>query len=186
MVQCYTCTSGTTCSTCRDQSGRADPTTKCACIAGYFENNNANCGVCHYSCATCVTSTACATCDSITNKRVPSNTSSFCDCAVGYYNNYTSQTCLPCSYTCRTCINNTAQGCLSCEVGSKRSLISGACVCDPFTFDSGASTCSSCSYDCAACNNLNNCSSCDATKSRFLSTSTMRCSCLQGYFNQNT
>lgn len=95
---CKTCFDTTIngCFTCESNSFRNGPIISgatsilntCPCNSGYFENNQAVCGKCHYSCKDCLNnnlSTSCTSCDStLFRGTLTSTPTGQCPCLAGY------------------------------------------------------------------------------------------------------
>jgi len=83
--KCATCTTNSTnCVTCTGTNRGSAP--NCYCNAQYYDNGvAANCIACDYTCKTCLNSSACDTCNTASKYRIASTSTTFCVCAVGYY-----------------------------------------------------------------------------------------------------
>lgn len=158
------------------------------CKDGYYDKNLVSaCQACHYSCKTCLPATPlqCDTCDnSLTINRVTTvnATTNLCDCAVLFYDDGANQACKSCHYSCTLCSNSTSSGCTDCGIvaTNHRTLVSGACACQPTFYDTGAIVCTGCtSVTCYTCNSVG-CTSCNSLNNRYLSG--VLCSCLSGFY----
>lgn len=101
LYDCYTCSNGTTCSSCNATTDyRSLSTNRCIPLAGYYENGSTQAQPCSSPCATCVT------------------TASHClSCITGYYLNGTN--CLPCSSAITNCSDcSSSTYCTLCADGS--------------------------------------------------------------------
>lgn len=88
---CYYCTTNlsTACSSCNtthDYRIFIASNNTCTCINGYYDVGVPKCTKCQYSCATCTNGSSCSSCNA-TLGRTFDNTSTFCGCDHGLYDN---------------------------------------------------------------------------------------------------
>ena len=122
---------------------------------------------------------ACTSCDLNVSYRAYNNISQLCDCVAQYYD-VGVNICQKCTYSCLTC--NAATTCLTCP--STRSLTMSQCPCQPQYYDDLVSLdCIACDYTCQSCRNGTACFSCDASIMRTFNSTTLRCSCMLGYYD---
>jgi proprotein convertase subtilisin/kexin type 5 len=120
----------------------------------------------------------------VVNHRIIANASARCVAGVGYYQN-SSRVAPVCVGDCAACTS--ASNCLYCKAGVFLQP-NGVCLttCPPRFFASQVThTCRGCPYDCYTCNDQGQCLSCNvSTDFRMLSTATMRCVSVPGYYDE--
>ncbi len=179
--QCYSCSS---------TSFRTIDINTCYCDPRYYDDSsNEVCRTCHYTCYACSNNgaTNCLTC-AASDFREPIASNNSCGCMTGYYDlGGTNNVCGLCHYTCLTCSGgNEANKCVTCDLNNElRNLSSGACPCIDGYYNNLNPVCALCHVTCKTCNGgtANDCTDCDNTKFRGLTSG--QCKCNAKYYEFN-
>lgn len=139
------------------------------------------CTACPFDCYTCDSLGRCLFCSSITDFRTLS--SNRCVPLTGYYENNVT-TAVLCPSGCLTCTS--ASFCTFCQgfyyFAPGDSLCHSSCPAH-FYPDDTSHSCTACPYDCYTCLRSGSCLTCNAAAEfRQLSSATLRCVPLSGYF----
>lgn len=107
-----------------------------------------------------------------------------CDCDDGYFDDGTSENCIPCDASCLTCTNS-AENCTSCSTSAHRVSSGTTCICASGYYNNNGN-CDACDITCKTCtgSNSNNCSTCNTNAYRTLVNSNT-CACTNNYFDDH-
>ncbi|KAL4470078.1 hypothetical protein ABPG72_008737 [Tetrahymena utriculariae] len=164
---------------------------QCLCITGYFDANTPVCQKCHYSCRSCNQQgpNNCIDCKANVHRNYDASQKK-CSCVDGFYDDPVSQSCVSCDPSCQTCQGGGPNNCLTCNLSQNNrvyNIATGLCQCIEGTFNvSNQARCGPCHYSCQACSSStasNACISCSASNQRTYNSSTNRCDCNDGYYD---
>ena len=193
--KCLTCSVGTVCDTCSDNTTR-DSANNCECITGYYDSGSAVCSQCSALCKTCTAASTCSSCFEENNRQLVNNQ---CVCKTGFYQVVHSNgtlSCEACDPSCTAC-SLLPTICSDCDANANRILGYDPnghqiCTCMPGFNENSNGQCveSNCDADpyCSNCQTVlgkSICINCIAATNRVLVLPQQSCECKTGYFDLN-